>query len=103
MAKKNHKSDKETVALRREIEALRVQLKEQGVKSVVKSDKLGNGQYDLKQIKQQVISSSQGKNKVTEENYVIASDYLGKELGKTMLLSFFAITAIIVIKVFNLI
>ena len=101
MSKKKRKNT-DSVALRREIEALKAQLKEYGVEPApLKSETEKTSGLDYQQINKTSKRSEKSEGEIDIQKIGKAT-YLKKDFFKTMTISVFIITSIVVIKFLKL-
>lgn len=107
MAKKNHKKNNDVLTLRREVEALKAQLRQGGIQPLSSSalDKTDNrglnysGNLEEKKITRIDEGSSQFADDYYQNN---DASYLIKDMRKTALFSLLTITLIIIVKILNI-
>lgn len=101
MSKKKRKNT-DSVALRREIEALKAQLKEYGVEPAsVKSETEKISGFDYQKLKKTPKHSENGEGPI-DLTKIGKADYLKKDFFKTALISVFIISSVVIIKILKL-
>ena len=103
--KRNKKTEKSAAALRREVEALKAQLKEHGIESEGESPLLQKEKrVDYQKIsRSKTISIPDESEQRSQKPIANDSSYLKGEVIKTTAISFFIVAVIVAIKIFNII
>ena len=102
MAKKKKKRSTSDASLRREVEALKAQLKEHGIAPQPTKVQDKTAGIDYNEIKKTENKDTKKKKVKVEEDVSSDTSYLKKDVIKTILISSIIISAIVVIKLLNL-
>ena len=100
MAKKK-KTNAETKALRREIEALKAQLKQEGIEPSPIKQESADREITYADVKQTKKVNKKASNKTSTITIDEDPTYLLKDMKKTAVFSFFIISAIVVVNILN--
>ncbi|KKP69630.1 hypothetical protein A2X44_03685 [candidate division CPR3 bacterium GWF2_35_18] len=101
MSKKKRKNI-DSVALRREIEALKAQLKEHGVEPTpIKSEAKETSSFDYRKISK-TSTRAQIREQPIDLQKLGKASYLKKDILRTTLISVFIISSVIIIKILKL-